>query len=243
MSPLLTPISFVYFDLDDTLLDHRGAEKLALRRMYETIPELQRFDNLEQLQSIYHQINTKVWIQYADAVINKDSARVLRFTNLLLDVGVSDDNLSDNLGHLYLKLYANYWKWMDGAQEMFVRVASHLKVGILTNGFAEVQRQKISQFSELSRLASCIVISEETGFMKPDPRIFDYATRESGFNANEILFVGDSLRSDVRGGKNAGWTVAWLVDEIKPNERNIADVTFSSWQEFEGEILPILVSS
>jgi HAD superfamily hydrolase (TIGR01549 family) len=238
--PFSSPISFVYFDLDDTLLDHRGAEKKALKVMFDSVPELQLFEDAEHLQSIYHGINTRVWVQYSDAIINKDTARVLRFKNLLIEVGVDDSELSDHLGQRYLDEYANFWSWIADARDVFVRVAECVPVGILTNGFAEVQRQKIAQFPELGKLSCSTVISEDTGFMKPDPRIFDHATRLAGVEADQILYVGDSLRSDVQGGQQAGWNVAWLVHNPEPENADLAEATFSTWSQFDQEILPHL---
>jgi len=239
--PFSSPISFVYFDLDDTLLDHRGAEKKALLELHQTVPELKLFETPEQLQSVYHTINTKVWVQYSDAEIDKATARVLRFSRLLREIDITDEALSSDLGQRYLDTYAEHWSWKTGARDAFVRIADRLDVGILTNGFAEVQRQKIEQFSELGHHASCTVIGEDTGFMKPDIRIFEFATQKAGVNAEEILYVGDSLRSDVRGGQNAGWNVAWLADNLGPTECDIAEATFATWDEFESDIAPHFV--
>ena len=48
--------------------------------------------------------------------------------------------------------------------------------------------------------------------MKPHPKIFDYSTQLVGVERSEILYVGDSFTSDVMGGKEAGWQVAWYTN-------------------------------
>jgi putative hydrolase of the HAD superfamily len=49
-----------------------------------------------------------------------------------------------------------------------------------------------------------MVFSEEIGIRKPDPRIFQLATRRLGVQSFEIVHVGDNLKMDVWGAKNAG---------------------------------------
>jgi putative hydrolase of the HAD superfamily len=48
------------------------------------------------------------------------------------------------------------------------------------------------------------VTSGETGFEKPDPRIFEAALSKARVTADEALFVGDQLESDIYGAENAG---------------------------------------
>ena len=48
------------------------------------------------------------------------------------------------------------------------------------------------------------VTSGETGFEKPDSRIFQVALLKAGVLAEEAVFIGDQLDSDIRGAQNAG---------------------------------------
>ena len=49
-----------------------------------------------------------------------------------------------------------------------------------------------------------LIISEEVKFYKPAKEIFDITLNKSGLKANEVLFVGDNLNTDIKGGVNAG---------------------------------------
>ena len=53
--------------------------------------------------------------------------------------------------------------------------------------------------------------SEDTGYLKPDVRAFDYILRVCGYKSNEILYIGDSRVKDYNGAMNAGMH-AVLVD-------------------------------
>jgi 5'-nucleotidase len=231
------PISFVFFDLDDTLLDHRGAEKRALAELYRSIPELRRFASIADLQDTYHGVNTAVWRDYSDGVINKAEASVLRFDHLLASIKVFDRALATALSVMYLEVYARFWEWLPGARDAFLAISELCSVGILTNGFAEVQRRKLAQFSELTDQASCIVISEETGYMKPDRRIFELATNRAKVKEHEILYIGDSYRSDVTGGRDAGWRVAWFLQNGEVSDGQHADLVISDWSGFDSAII------
>lgn len=62
-----------------------------------------------------------------------------------------------------------------------------------------------------------IVTSEFARSYKPEPRIFQAALEVTGWSADRVLHVGDSLHSDVGGAHNAGIKAAWVhrSDRIK----------------------------
>ncbi len=61
-----------------------------------------------------------------------------------------------------------------------------------------------------ARIFPVIVISGEEGVAKPAPEIFDVALeRMGGPLRQEVLLVGDSLSSDVRGGVDYGLDTCW----------------------------------
>ncbi len=57
---------------------------------------------------------------------------------------------------------------------------------------------------QLNTLLDVIVTSQEVGVTKPHRQIFDAAVAKSGFNPEEILYIGDQYKIDVLGSKNAG---------------------------------------
>ncbi len=79
----------------------------------------------------------------------------------------------------------------------------------ITNGIASVQRRRFAA-SPITRFFKSVVISEEIGIAKPDPRIFEPALREVGVAATDVLFVGDSVTSDMAAARNAGMDFIWL---------------------------------
>lgn len=224
--PAPSRVRFVYFDLDDTLLDHRGAERAALADCRAHFADGLGDHELAHLQETYHAHNVPLWQAYAAGDLSREELRRLRFERTLAALGADLD--PDTVGTHYMACYASHWRWLDGAEQAFHALADRYPVGVLTNGFAEVQRAKLEQFPALAERSDAVVISEEVGVMKPDPRLFAHAAELAGAQPEEILYVGDSLHSDVRGGCGAGWQVAWLKGD--PGEAACA-FAFGDWDD------------
>jgi putative hydrolase of the HAD superfamily len=85
----------------------------------------------------------------------------------------------------------------------------HIRMGLVTNGGAAMQRAKIAAIG-LERFMSVIVISSEVAMRKPDGAIFRRALGELGCDAAQAWFVGDHPDLDVRGAHEAGLTAFWV---------------------------------
>ncbi|MCL2884058.1 MAG: HAD family hydrolase, partial [Oscillospiraceae bacterium] len=55
-----------------------------------------------------------------------------------------------------------------------------------------------------------VVTSEEARAYKPQREIFDFALHKFGLSSDEILYIGDSVRSDVLGAGAAGIQAVWI---------------------------------
>lgn len=230
--PRFADVRFVYFDLDDTLLDHRSAERAALAEMHGAHAAFSTIE-LDRFRHVYHDVNVQVWHEYGAGRLSKDEARSVRFARLGRALGVDGPD-PEALGHEYLDRYSGHWRMLPGASDAFRWVSRRFPVGILTNGFAEIQRAKFGRFPELVALATAIVISEEVGVMKPDPRLFDHAARKAATAPGDILYVGDSLHSDVEGGLSAGWQVAWFGGSADTAPARV--YVFDQWQHLCSEL-------
>lgn len=81
--------------------------------------------------------------------------------------------------------------------------------GIVTNGSLS-QHGKCRE-AGLDRLAPFIIVSEEAGYAKPDPRIFRDALDATGLaSPDQIMFVGDNPFADIDGAKRFGMKAAWI---------------------------------
>jgi putative hydrolase of the HAD superfamily len=78
-----------------------------------------------------------------------------------------------------------------------------------------------------------ILGSEKIGALKPSPVVFEALRDALGVEAGEILYVGNSLRSDIVGAHNAGMKTAWLSKKSAPE----ADFSFTNYRQLKNYVL------
>ena len=73
-------------------------------------------------------------------------------------------------------------------------------------------------------------MSEEIGHNKPSKAYFDVCfSKIDGFEPEKAMMVGDSLTSDIRGGKNAGILTCWVNPGRKtPDPETVPDYEIES---------------
>lgn len=222
---------FIYFDIDNTLLNHTAAEEKAQHDIYRQYDELQAVTFPEWVNG-YKELNTRLWLQYQKGEIDRDSLQFTRFNGTMQQLGIPADR-SMEIGTTYMNCYRRHWQWVEGAEKVLTEIAEKYPIGFITNGFLETQKLK-AEFMNLNSYSNILIISEEIGVMKPHPRVFDVATSQANISRSEILYVGDSYSSDITGGKNAGWRTAWFTAfREQPINGQTADFIFDSFSALE----------
>lgn len=83
------------------------------------------------------------------------------------------------------------------------------KLGVITNGYSAVQREKI-RVAQLEGYFEDIIVSEEAGIAKPDRRIFLLSCSNLGVKPEEAVYVGDYYPNDIAGALSANITPIWI---------------------------------
>ncbi len=194
---------WILFDADGTLFDFDQAADQALKNSFKQydIP----FD--PAYIPLYLSINKTVWRQYERGEIQADELKPLRFQRLFEQLGHTVD--PHRFSNDYLDHLADGSMLLDGAEKLVLALHGKVRMMILTNGFARVQRPRLSR-SNIQHYFEDIVISDEVGVAKPEPRIFDIAFEKMGLPPREqVLIVGDNLGSDIKGGIDYGIDTCW----------------------------------
>jgi len=221
--------SFIYFDLDNTLLHHSNAEAAAHKATYEQFPELHTVTLSDWIEE-YKKVNSRLWEWYQQGKIEKFHLQHARFFETMHNLELPAE-ISGIIGQQYMKHYSNYWEWVEGAQHALITLSAKYSTGIITNGFSDTQMKKFQRLS-IGQYCECLLISEELGQMKPHPSVFEYAQNLAEVPPESILFVGDSYSSDIIGANRAGWKTAWFTSLTKKNgNEDLADFEFTDFQQ------------
>ena len=225
-------IKAVLFDVDDTLFDRKLAQKKVCILIAKQLPHI--FDAFEPERILEaflksDQISTDIFNSGAPSEGLRDKRNRL-FLQLL---GIHENYVPAVTG-LYVQDYPLVNAPVDGAIAVVKKLSVKYKVGVVSNGFPDVQYRKLETMG-LRDLFSCVVLSEEFGIRKPDSKIFHRAVSLLHLLPTECLYVGDSFAHDIIGAKNVGMQVCWLNPySVKPNETIKADFIIDKLAELPG---------
>jgi 2-haloacid dehalogenase len=195
---------WLLFDADGTLFDYDRAEAAALAGTFVQ----SGLDFEPACAQIYRRINADIWLEFERGAITAQRLRTRRFELLFAALGLSFD--AEEFSARYLRNLGGETYLMAGAEDLIKGLYGRAGLVVVTNGLTDVQRSRLSR-SSISRYLTDVVISEEIGAAKPDRRFFDIAFRRMGQPPkSDVLIVGDSLTSDIRGGSDYGIDTCWF---------------------------------
>lgn len=208
-------VEFLFLDLDDTILDFKKAEHIALQKTLRGVG----IEPTEEICALYSRINVSYWERLERKELTRPQVLVGRFEELLSTLGVEADaagcadDYARNLGigHYFL----------PGAEAAVASLAKKYKLYITSNGTASVQSGRLAS-ANISHYFEDIFISQDMGADKPAKAYFDACfARIPGIDPKKTMIVGDSLTSDIQGGKNAGILTCWINPAHKPGREDI----------------------
>jgi len=202
-------IRAVLFDLDDTLFDHQYCSRTALgtvRSMHDAFGRL----DLSELEAEHSRILEAIHAEVMVGRIPLDVARVERFRQLYEAAGVqADQSLATRTALAYRDAYIEARQPIVGAGDVLRAVRSRAKVGIISNNLLAEQREKL-RHCRLEDSYDALIVSEEFGVSKPDPKLFEIALSRLACDAAEAVMIGDSWAADVLGAIASGIRPVWF---------------------------------
>ena len=195
---------FLFLDLDDTILDFHKAESIAVRKALAEAG----LDVTDEVVAQYSTINKHHWEMLERGEITRDQVKVLRFARLFEALGVEAD--AEATAKNYERLLGIGHYFLPGAEETVEYLSRHYRLFLASNGTASVQKGRMTS-ANLYRFFEKAFVSEELGANKPSMAYFSQAFSQiPGFDPKKAIIVGDSLSSDIQGGKNAGIATCWV---------------------------------
>lgn len=145
----------------------------------------------------------------------------------LASEGIDDQKLADGLGEFFRQRRRALQDRLPGAEEILHRLQqAGVRIGLLTNGAADLQREKI-EASGLGMFFDAAVVSGEIGSGKPEKEIFRHLLGLLGVAPDESLMVGNSLARDIVGGKRVGMHTCWLALEGEEEPVGLVEPDFT----------------
>lgn len=191
---------WLLFDADETLFSFDA--NAGLRHLFQGYGV--DFTDAHYLE--YQQLNKPLWDAYQAGTIDAKQLQRQRFAKWAAALEVTADEL--NTG--FMAAMAKVCQPLEGARSLLECAQKNARVGIVTNGFTELQEARLQQ-TGLGDLIDMVVISEQVGVAKPHPDIFAYALKQmQQRDRSRVLMTGDNPHSDIIGGQRSGLHTCWL---------------------------------
>ncbi len=194
----LTAIDGLIFDLDNTLLDRYGAFRGVAESFYD--------EHLSPNTSVARDEAVAMMMRWDGDGYNDREGMLRRWLSEWPDAGLAMDSLTR-----WYRAEMERQVEPDAEVNGFLALLNERRMpwGIVTNG-SPSQHGKCRK-AGLDELAPFIIVSEEAGYRKPDPRIFQDALEATGLaDPGQIMFVGDNPEADIDGAKRFGMKAAWV---------------------------------
>ncbi len=224
----------ILFDLDHTLWDFD-------RCATETLTDLYYKYQLEQLGTpspnefcqVFHQVNRRLWDLYNRGEYDSERLRQERFFLIFDELQLSyDETLPPVFAEEYLTTCPTKGYVISEAVTTLEKLRDRYQLHIITNGFSDVQAIKL-QYAGLTEYFQTVTTSDVAGYRKPNTGMFQYALKNISATPPECIMVGDNLKTDVLGARNAG------IDQVYFNP---AQHQYTEEVTYEISTLPELLS-
>lgn len=198
-------IKTILWDIDATLLDFHAAEKQAIKTLFERFNLGKCTDEMIQR---YSKINRSYWERLERGEVTKPQVLVGRFEDYFASEGL-DTSIAPEFNQAYQLSLGDTIVFCDDGYNIVKSLKGKVKQYAVSNGTVVAQTKKL-RLSGLEDLFDGVYLSEDLGVEKPNVEFFDKVFADIGpIDKSEVIIVGDSLTSDMKGGNNAGILTCW----------------------------------
>ncbi|MBY9003025.1 MAG: TIGR02253 family HAD-type hydrolase [Candidatus Lokiarchaeota archaeon] len=226
----MTSIKLIGFDLDDCLFDSTGLSEAA------------RIKGIEAMIDLGLEIDRDVAITLIHEIVNEYGSNSSQHYNYFIRRLNELEFLSISLNKQFKYIAAAVMAYhkekidlialyddVDPCLKKLKKIG--IKTVIISDGLPIKQYEKILRL-KIDKLVDSIVISDEIGIRKPNPKLFSYYLKKFDVKGVETIYVGDNIHKDIvpanqnnintifihRGGKYDTFNTGLkLTDDLKPD--------------------------
>ncbi|MBO0461673.1 HAD family hydrolase [Enterococcus sp. DIV1298c] len=229
-------IKSVVFDVDDTMYDQQQPFKNSVKNVIPQVTD----EDMHDLYIRFRHHSDENFPKVMAGEWTLDYMRAHRISQSLIDLGYSPipDEKCLFFQEVYEEELANICLHPEVKKTLDYLKENNVPLGIITNGPTDHQTKKLNQLQLTNWIpADCMLVSQATGFQKPEKEIFQLAEKTFNMSPDETLYVGDNYENDVLGAKSANWQTLWFNHRKRSiNECPVCD---SEINEFD-QLLPAI---
>ena len=214
------PYKSILFDWAYTLVDLvQEDDRAAFLKMKEFLCEKEvRLPDFELLFSSYQDLFYGLINESRQTHREACFETVIRHLFFIYRIDIENKTTWNEILTVYYKvIYSPRRIYPDVVNSLKLLRDARVRMGIISNTTnpkfvkdRELHRTGLGQYFEFA------LFSSSTPYRKPHPSIYRAAISRLQMNAEDILFVGDSLEMDVRGPQGVGISAAWLNRNDSP---------------------------
>ena len=231
-------ITSIVFDVDDTIYDQQAPYRKAIERCF---PD---FD-MSQINQNYIRFRHYSDTGFPKVIAGEWTVEYFRFwrcRETLREFGYTE--IDEETGRKFQEIYEYELERITMLDEMRMTLdflkSKNVPMGVITNGPTEHQLKQVRKLGLSDYIEpQCVIVSQATGFQKPEKEIFNLAAEQFEMNPETTLYVGDSYDNDVMGAVNGGWRALWFNHRgrsIKPGTKPVYDLEIDSFEQLFGAV-------
>ncbi|PBJ13879.1 HAD family hydrolase [Flavobacterium sp. ACN6] len=174
-------IKYIFFDVSGTIL----GKPTLFQKIQESLNTFGFFNSSNEIK-LKHKLLSEV-IHFPDRTDKKFydhfNSELLRLLGIIPSEEILDSIFKN----------CTYLPW-EKFEDTSILSQINLPMGIISN-FNNSLNEKLNHF--FGPIFKDILVSEDLGIAKPQLEFYDKALERIGHNANEVLYIGDSLKLDI----------------------------------------------
>ena len=206
----MTMIKAVLIDIDDTIFDFEKCSKNAFKK---TLKKLDLFYE-EKDFSYFNKVNDILWTKQKLGNINIEEVFIERSNMMSKYFGL--DIEKEIFNNLFVEFLYDEIEIVDEIEDLLSYLSNKYQIYAASNGVYDMQVNRIKK-SNLDKYFDEIFVSDKIGFEKPDKRFFQKIMNITKFSNDDLIMIGDSIKSDIIGAKNSNIKSIYFNKENKKN--------------------------
>jgi putative hydrolase of the HAD superfamily len=206
----------IIFDYIGTLVNCRGynmedSENTLYASLYNAGFQVGKKEFLDAYEVAHKKYRIVRYQQYREVTNAIWVAEAL--TSLGHEVTANDNRVKEAL-NMFFQDFINTLEIREGAKQLLKEVAEKYRLGLISNfTYGPVIHKSLRKIG-IDQFFNAMVVSDDIGWRKPSPVIFQDMLQRLQVTAAETVFVGDSPLEDIKGALDMGMRTVFIPSQF-----------------------------